>query len=643
MQNKNSLYFTETQPLIFQRLLKTTRILWVLATAVLIASLVRAYSLYSTSGFEDARFSHQVLNSLVFSPYILVMLYADFVAELKPRLGTQITLLATFTMLALQVILNGDQSVHAMMSLVILMVLAGFLTNTKLTLATTVGCIALVALVMVFELMGLAVMNPESAGYFGVKSAVYISLILFATHKVIQIVVHDFFVIQEGLVKEKLRAERIAIRDPLTKLYNRYYSEETSDDFFADTQADQRGFLLFLDIDNFKMINTRFGHEGGDLALKIIAERLKKLTKNKKAVACRIGGDEFILLLNTTSMGAQEVSQQLMSCISEPFKLFDEEVQVTCSIGISSADENSNYKDLYRQANTAMHRAKHSGKNMQIEHHQAYSDEELSHANMLSDLKLALGRNQFALHYQPQVDLKSGNIIGMEALIRWYLDGKQVMPDQFLELAEKYGLIHSISDWVIQQACKDCKYLHDKGFDEIYVAVNITAGLLKRNTLAQTVADSLRQTGLPSHALELELTESALFEPGNVSGFEQLEQIREQGIELAIDDFGTGYSNLQYLGQLNIQKLKIDKSFVMPLDDASHKAHVLVAAIIDIAKRFQLKTVAEGIENLKVATKLQEMKCDVAQGFYWSKPVPIDSVLNLLEKGGSAELLTAPN
>jgi len=140
--------------------------------------------------------------------------------------------------------------------------------------------------------------------------------------------------------------------------------------------------------------------------------------------------------------------------------------------------------------------------------------------------------------------------------------------------------------------------------------------------------------------LELELTESALFEPGNSSGYEQLEQIREQGVELAIDDFGTGYSNLQYLGQLNIQKLKIDKSFVMPLDDASDKAHDLVSAIIDIAKRFQLKVVAEGIENIKVATKLQEMKCDVAQGFYWSRPIPINSLLDLLEDGGSTTSLT---
>lgn len=642
-QDTTDLYFTETQPLIFERLLKTTRILWILSIAILVASLIRAYSLYLVHGLDDARFSHQLLNSLSFAPYILVMLYADFIAKANARLGTQITILATFCMLAVQVILNGDQSVHNMMAVVLLMVLAGFFTNTKLALATTIACLTLVVVVTVFELMGLKAMNPESSGYFSVKSTVYVSLILLATHSLIKVVMRDFFAIQDGLIQEKLRAEHVASHDPLTGLYNRYYSEKVSNDFFANMEPHEKGFLLFLDIDNFKMINTRFGHDGGDFVLKVVADRLKEITKNQPAIPCRIGGDEFILLLISTPTGAQELSRKILNFVSKPFELFNEEVQVTCSIGISRADENSSFQNLYRQADTAMHRAKHAGKNILIEHHQIYTDEELFHAKTLSNLKMALERSQFVLHYQPQIDLNSKTIIGMEALIRWQLGDKQILPDKFIELSEQYGLIHSISEWAIQQACKDCKYLHDKGFDDLFVAVNISADLLKRNTLAQTVTHSLLQSGLPARALELELTESALFEKGNTAGFEQLQQIREQGVELAIDDFGTGYSNLQYLRQLDVQKLKIDKSFVMPLDDTSDKAYDLVSAIIDIAKRFQLKTVGEGIENNEVATKLQEMKCDVAQGFYWSRAIPIDAVLDLLEGSHRTRLLAAPH
>ena len=641
MQNEAHFYFTETQPIISQWLLKITRISWVLALVIFAASFVWAYTLYAAHGLEDARFFHQALNTFSLLPYILAMLYADFIAKSKPRLGTQITLLATFSILAVQVILNIDQSVHIVMLIVLLMILAGVFTNTRITIATAFACMTLVGTIAIFEYMGVEPPNTENSGYFGMKSVIYAGLILFAVYAGMQIMVRDFLTVQEGWLQEKLRVEEIAIRDALTNLYNRYYIERAAKDFFTKAQAHEAGFLLFVDIDNFKMLNTRFGHEGGDSVLKVVAERLMEFSRDKQAVPCRIGGDEFILLLIDTPEGAQEVSRQVMSVISQPFQVFDEEVQITCSVGISSADACSTFSELYRQANTAMHRAKYSGKNMLIEHHQAYSDEELSRVNMLTNLKTALEKKQFLLHYQPQINLDSGKIIGMEALLRWNLNGKQLMPDKFITLAEQYGFIQSITEWVILQACKDCRYLHDKGFDDLVVAVNISADLLKTDSLAQTVTDSLVQTGLSPHALELELTESALFEPGNPLGYEQLGRIREQGVELAIDDFGTGYSNLQYLALLDVQKLKIDKSFIVLLDDASKKAHELVSAIIDIAKRFQLKTVAEGIENSEVAAKLEGMQCDVAQGYYWSRPVTLDSIVGLLEQNSSSQSLAA--
>ncbi|MGB1255273.1 MAG: putative bifunctional diguanylate cyclase/phosphodiesterase [Thiolinea sp.] len=590
---------------------------------------------------SDPRLSHQLLSSAIFSPYILAVFYAERVAKDNPRLGTQITLLASFAILSVQVLINGDQAVHAMMALPMLMVLAGFFTNIRVSLFTTLATAALVAILTFIELMGLKPLSPESNGYYSFRSGVYIGLILFTAHGLIQIIVRDFFAIQEGLVQQKQRAEYIATRDPLTNLYNRYYTEQASNAFFARAKSGEQGFVLFLDVDNFKMINTRFGHEGGDYALQIIADRLQQIVMSNQAVACRIGGDEFIVLLIGSRDEATAMSGQILDAVSRPFELFDDSLQITCSIGIARADKDSTFRDLYRQADTAMHRAKYVGKNTQIEHHQAYTDEELAHANTLSSLKQALDRKEFILHYQPQIDLQSGQIIGMEALIRWQLNGKELLPDKFIELAEQHGLIHSISEWVIQQACRDCKDLHEQGYDHLFVAVNISAAQLERNNLCKTVQASLSDSGLPASALELELTETTLFKQVNNTSYEQLQQIRQMGVELSIDDFGTGYSNLQYLGQLDIQRLKIDKSFVMQLTDTSDKARDLVSAIIDIAKRFQLKTVAEGIENSEIATILQGMKCDVAQGYYWSRPVPISSILTLLQNSSQKHALPA--
>lgn len=624
-------YFTETQPLICKRLLRTTRVIWLAAIVVLVVSILRGVGLYVEMGAQDIHFIHQVVNSTLFAPYIPTMIYGGWIAKSRPRLGTQIILVATLTMLSVQLAMNGTQAIHVMFALPTTMVLAGFFTNNPVFKKITITVMALIACLTICELIGIKPYHPGSQGYFGIRSFIYISLMILATYILIQVVVRDFFVIQQDLTDEKQRAEFIATHDPLTGLYNRYYSEQSFDHFFVAMKKYESGFVLFMDIDNFKMINTRFGHEGGDFALKVIAKRLKAVTKNKQAIVCRIGGDEFIILLICTPEGAKIISQHILNTVAKPFDLHNESFQLTCSIGLSTADKNSTFREIYRQSDTAMHRAKYIGKNTLIEHDQAHTDKELAHAQTLASLQQALVRNEFMLHYQPQIDLKSGAVIGVEALIRWKLGDKELQPDQFIEMAEQYGLIHSISTWVIQQACQDCKQLHDQGYPQLSVAVNISALLLERNNLAETVANSLRDTGLPSQALELELTESALFRQGSTSGNAQLQQIRQLGVELSVDDFGTGYSNLHYLGQLDIQKLKIDKSFVMQLTNTPNKANDLAAAIIDIAKRFQLKTIAEGIETPEIAQILRGMACEVGQGFYWSKPVSLESLLVFLE------------
>lgn len=624
-------YFTETQPLIHKRLLRAIRVIRIAAIVVFAVSIVQGILLYREGGIQDLRFIHQVINSSIFFFYIPIMLCAGWVADSRPRFGTQITLVATLVMLSIQLIWNGTEAVHVIFALPTTMVLAGFFTNMKAFKKVTVFVVTLAAFLTALEIMGIKPYHPASQGYFGIRSFIYISLMVFTTYVLIQIIVQDFFLIQQNLIDEKQRAEFIATHDPLTGLYNRYYSEQSFDHFFANMAEHENGFVLFLDIDNFKMINTRFGHEGGDFALKVMAGRLEKVTENKRAIVCRIGGDEFMMLLLCKPDGAKALSRKILEAVAEPFDFYNESFQLTCSIGISSAGKNSTFREAYRQADTAMHRAKYIGKNALIEHDQVYSDKELAHARMLARLQQALSRNELVLHYQPQIDLKSGKVTGLEALIRWELGDNELQPDQFIKMAEQYGLIHSISTWAIQQACKDCKLLHDRGYSHLSVAVNISARLLERNNLAETVANSLHETGLPPNALELELTESALFRQGSTSGNAQLQQIRQLGVELSVDDFGTGYSNLHYLGQLDIQKLKIDKSFVMQLGSTPSKANDLVAAIIDIAKRFHLKTVAEGIETPEVVHILRDMKCDAGQGFLWSKPVSLASILAFLE------------
>jgi diguanylate cyclase (GGDEF)-like protein len=644
------LYFVETQPLIYQRLLKTIRVLWVAGIVVFMVGLAQAVSMYlAGKDLQDAYLFHQIVSSLIFLPYVPVMIYAGHLAKSRPRSSTRITLLATFIMLTSQLVLNGNEAVHAMFAFPVYMVLVGVFTNTQTTRLSIIATAILITGLTVCGLLDCKVYNPDSPGFFSIKNYVYIMLVLYIVYVLILIIVHDFFVIQSDLTKQKQRAERVASHDPLTGLYNRYYSERTFTDFFAETKPDERGYILFMDVDNFKMINTRLGHKGGDLALQMIAKRLRQAVKNYRAVACRIGGDEFIVLLVCTPENTRQISQNILDTVSGPFELFSETLQITCSIGIAQADTGNTFQEVYRQADTAMHRAKYAGKNTQIEHQQIHTDEELARARILSRLQQALARNEFQLHYQPQVDLNTGAVIGMEALLRWKLDGKELLPDKFIELAERYGLIQVISNWVIRQACRDCKSLHDRGYRHLFVAVNISAVLLSRNNLTGSVVSSLLETGLPARALELELTESALFQYDHAgisaeqsAGYEQLRRIRELGVELAIDDFGTGYSNLHYLGQLDIQRLKIDKSFVMQLNASSSKARDLVSAIIDIAKRFRLQTVAEGIETPEAASALQNMHCDIGQGYYWSRPVPIESIMVFLDKLPGNKALALP-
>jgi diguanylate cyclase (GGDEF)-like protein len=419
---------------------------------------------------------------------------------------------------------------------------------------------------------------------------------------------------------------RLAYHDPLTSLPNRtLFRRRLEERLSLAKQRKTMIALLFLDLDRFKLVNDTLGHDTGDLLLQMVSKRLQGCVRSNDMVA-RLGGDEFTIVLGKidSSRVAARVAKKICRALSSPFVFAGQEVYVTTSIGIAVyPDDGTDIGTLIKHADTAMFRAKERG-----DHYQFYEVEmELVNAKRLrleGDLRRALDRNEFVLHYQPQVDLETGQAIGMEALIRWqHPEHGLVSPDDFIPLAEETGLIGPIGEWVLRQACTQLRAWLDHGFAPIEVAINLSGRQLEKGDLARKVRDILNQTGLPGHSLELEITESTLMKRAE-DVIPTLHQLEELGVKLAIDDFGTGYSSLSYLKRFPIDKVKIDRSFVRDItkdpDDAA-----IVKAIIALARTLRLKVVAEGVENHQQERFLKELGCHFIQGYYVSKPLDADS------------------
>jgi len=287
------------------------------------------------------------------------------------------------------------------------------------------------------------------------------------------------------------------------------------------------------------------------------------------------------------------------------------------------------FKEAYRKADMAMNRAKKTGKNRYCYFNQAINDSTLKNIEIGAGLHEAIKNDEFALYYQAQVDLVSEKIVGAEALIRWITpDGQVISPEDFIPVAEKNGSIVAMTYWVIEQACQDCARWHAEGYGDLFVSVNVPSTVLAEGNLPHILQQACDQVGLRPRYLELELTESVILE-NNGDMQQQLQAIRDMGVSLAIDDFGTGYSNLSYLSRLNVQKLKVDQYFVKNLM-RSEQDRTIVQAVAYIAQSFGMKTVAEGVETTSLITPLRELNCTLGQGYLWSKPVPLDVFMRLL-------------
>ena len=424
----------------------------------------------------------------------------------------------------------------------------------------------------------------------------------------------------------------MAYHDALTGLPNRVaFSERLFQELARAKRRNEVVAIVFLDLDRFKDVNDTLGHDAGDRLLVAVAERLRGAMRETDTLA-RISGDEFCIILpdQRDEHAAIEAGRRVHQAFTEPFHIDGQEAHVTASMGISLYPANGGSPEtLVKQADIAMFRAKSLGGGNFLPFSEEMSAEVAARVRMEKGLRSACEKKEFVVHYQPAIDLRSGRIVGAEALVRWRTEDQGlVQPLQFIPLAEETGAIVPISEWVIETACAQAQAWHAQGFGPFRISVNVSARLFHRYDLNATIRDILRQTGLAPGSFELEITESVAM--GNMeSTIETLWKLNEASIRVAMDDFGTGYSSLAYLQRMPIQLLKIDMSFIREMD-RNPDDQTIVKTIIAMAHTLNIEVIAEGVERVEQLDLLKSFGCDLAQGFLFSKPVPAEEFTRLL-------------
>ncbi|MGE3481064.1 MAG: EAL domain-containing protein [Gammaproteobacteria bacterium] len=444
------------------------------------------------------------------------------------------------------------------------------------------------------------------------------------------------------------RAERhmrhLAFNDTLTGLPNRArFTSHLSNLLEARRDSKAPLAIMFLDVDRFKLVNDTLGHDAGDMLLKIVAERIHNCVRDDDLVA-RLGGDEFTVVLD--NVGSRDIldaiARKICASFSKPVAFLDQEIFVSVSIGISMfPGDATDLATLMKHADTAMFHAKRFRNDYKF----FEADMEAGASQRLElehGLRGALERNELIVYYQPQEDLKTGRVIGAEALVRWmHPERGLISPLEFIPLAEETGLINPIGELVLRESCRQLRSWLDRGYGPLRLAINISARQLEKNDFIAVIADILDTTGIPPECLELEITESVIMEHAEEM-LQIFRKLKEMNILLAIDDFGTGYSSLAYLKRFPIDIIKIDRSFVQDIPKDSEDV-AIVTGVIAMAKGLDLKVVAEGVENAEQKAFLQQQQCDYMQGFYLSKPVSADDFENAflmpayLDKIGNGE------
>lgn len=429
--------------------------------------------------------------------------------------------------------------------------------------------------------------------------------------------------------------QHLAYHDVLTNLPNRLLFFDRLKQALTHTKR-YSGFLavLFLDLDGFKSINDTMGHVTGDRLLQLVAQRLKKCTRESDTIA-RLGGDEFTILLKgvKNTEDVTTVAQKIQKSITKPFAINNRDFYVTSSIGVSIYPfDGDDAETLLQKADFAMYKAKSSGKNNYHLFNDSNDSSAAKRLTMETELRNAIENDDLVVHYQPQVNLLTGKMIGGEALIRWQHPSKGlIMPMHFIPLAEESGLIVSLGEWILGKACHHNKIWQDAGCEILPISINLSARQFREIRLPDTISDMLEKTALPPHSLMLEITESNAMQDVDFT-IETLQKLKNLGVKIALDDFGAGYSSLNYLRRFPVDLLKIDKSFVDEVpaeqDDAS-----IIAAIVALARTLGLQVIAEGVEEKEQIDFLRSIHCNYIQGYFYSRPIEEQKFRNILLSG----------
>ena len=513
-----------------------------------------------------------------------------------------------------------------------ILIMASLLAQRRTFLALlTIMLAFLVVVCLATGVYGVRVDEPKNFWLDHLRDT---SLVLLVSACIVWIIIND---LHQALVSLRVKLNQLgesqkhltylSQHDDLTGLANRFTGRDRIEQ--AINQANRhrlRVAVLFVDVDNFKTINDALGHTAGDDILKQIAARLSQSVR-KSDIVIRHGGDEFVIGL-IDMLDAQDISttaSTILEALAPHFKVKETELSVSCSIGIALyPDDGNDYEALLRLSDVAMYQAKESGRNAFCFFNATMNANSQQNLLLVSELHNALAGDEFVLHYQPVIDLNSGRLVGAEALVRWQHPIKGLVPPgDFIPAAEKSGVIMGLGKWVLNEACRQMVAWQAEGLGDFVMSVNLSPVQFRRGNIADVVQEALEHSGLPARFLELEITESTLIQD-SLSFMESLQQLKVLGVNISIDDFGTGYSNLSYLQRFAVNKLKIDRSFVLRLQQGPQEL-AIVKAIIQMAKSLNLSTAAEGIEEHAVRQTLKELGCDTGQGYLFARPQPAES------------------
>jgi diguanylate cyclase (GGDEF)-like protein len=437
------------------------------------------------------------------------------------------------------------------------------------------------------------------------------------------------------LDQARMSLQHMANYDALTNLINRRgFNQTFAEKLLQKTSEGGRLAVMFLDIDHFKRINDSLGHDAGDELLKVLAQRIMGSVRSHEDVVARFGGDEFCLLISLRDREeARHMAQRIMLKMKEPIELSGRRMVMTTSIGISLfPDDGTTCEELLKHADLALYQSKGGGRNSLNFFSSNLKTRATLELQLEEELRHALSENSgLVLHYQPVYDLKTGRVSKLEALVRWQHPVHGLLaPDRFIAIAEDNGLIAGLDNWVLRKACEDLAALSREGYEALHIAVNCSPLNLVREELAAEIEQTLQATGVAPERLELEVTENALM--NNLAAtLVLLRQIRALGVSLSIDDFGTGYSSLAYLKRLPLNTLKIDRSFIQDIPNATQDMEI-VQAIIVMAHTLHLQVVTEGVETPEQYAFLERNGCDFVQGYLLSRPVPLAELRPVLKQ-----------